>query len=119
MLIELELNRVLFAVSLISALHIGVFETPVTLLKGGLSRPKRHSRPLSTLINYLDDLMARYILHRVATVLSSVRRYHSRAYNCKIDPENPFIKVSQEVREAVENQKPVVALETTIYTHGG
>ena len=32
---------------------------------------------------------------------------------------NPFINVSEEVREAIENRKPVVALETTIYTHGG
>lgn len=62
--------------------------------------------------------MARNILHRVATVLSSVRRTHSRAHNWNIHPKNPFIKVSQEVREAVEYQKPVVALETTIYTHG-
>ena len=63
--------------------------------------------------------MARNILHRVATVLQYVRRTHSRAYTCNVHPKNPFIKVSQEVREAVENQKPVVALETTIYTHGG
>ena len=38
---------------------------------------------------------------------------------CPIDLKNPFIKVSEEVREAVNQQKPVVALETTIYTHGG
>ena len=71
--------------------------------------------------------MARNILHRVATVLPSVRKYHSRVpiskieqhRRCNVHPRNPFIKVSQEVREAVENLKPVVALETTIYTHGG
>lgn len=29
-----------------------------------------------------------------------------------------FLKVSEEVRDAVATGKPVVALETTIYTHG-
>jgi Indigoidine synthase A like protein len=31
---------------------------------------------------------------------------------------NDFLKVSEEVQDALENGKPVVALETTIYTHG-
>lgn len=31
---------------------------------------------------------------------------------------NGFFRVSEEVREAVHSKKPVVALETTIYTHG-
>lgn len=31
---------------------------------------------------------------------------------------NSFFRVSDEVREALESKKPVVALETTIYTHG-
>jgi pseudouridine-5'-phosphate glycosidase/pseudouridine kinase len=31
---------------------------------------------------------------------------------------NGFFRVSEEVREALETKKPVVALETTIYTHG-
>lgn len=30
-----------------------------------------------------------------------------------------MFKVSEEVQEALQNKKPVVALETTIYTHGG
>lgn len=34
------------------------------------------------------------------------RRHHS------------FLQVSEEVRSAVNARKPVVALETTIYTHG-
>lgn len=42
-------------------------------------------------------------------------RCHTR---CTVRRENRFIKVSEEVREAIETQKPVVALETTIYTHG-
>lgn len=29
-----------------------------------------------------------------------------------------FLQVSEEVREALHSKKPVVALETTIYTHG-
>jgi hypothetical protein len=31
---------------------------------------------------------------------------------------NDFFKVSEEVQDALETRKPVVALETTIYTHG-
>lgn len=33
-------------------------------------------------------------------------------------PQSKFLKVSEEVRDAVATGKPVVALETTIYTHG-
>lgn len=40
------------------------------------------------------------------------RKYTSSPSN------NQFIRVSEEVREAVHAKKPVVALETTIYTHG-
>lgn len=32
--------------------------------------------------------------------------------------QSKFLRVSEEVRDAVETGKPVVALETTIYTHG-
>jgi hypothetical protein len=32
---------------------------------------------------------------------------------------NGFFRVSEEVREALHSKKPIVALETTIYTHGG
>ncbi|KAJ9488064.1 hypothetical protein VN97_g5247 [Penicillium thymicola] len=45
------------------------------------------------------------------TQLSSVRRYHGLA-------QSKFFKVSEEVRDAVATGKPVVSLETTIYTHG-
>lgn len=31
---------------------------------------------------------------------------------------SPFLEVSEEVQAAVNARKPVVALETTIYTHG-
>ena len=32
--------------------------------------------------------------------------------------ENRYIKISEEVRSAIEVGRPVVALETAIYTHG-
>jgi pseudouridine-5'-phosphate glycosidase/pseudouridine kinase len=38
-------------------------------------------------------------------------RYHDFA-------QSKFFKVSEEVRDAVATGKPVVSLETTIYTHG-
>jgi len=31
---------------------------------------------------------------------------------------NSFLKISEEVQDALNSGKPVVALETTIYTHG-
>lgn len=45
------------------------------------------------------------------TQLLSARRYHGLA-------QSRFFKVSDEVRDAIATGKPVVALETTIYTHG-
>ncbi|KAJ5202565.1 hypothetical protein N7449_004644 [Penicillium cf. viridicatum] len=45
------------------------------------------------------------------TQLSSARRYHGLA-------QSKFFKVSEEVRDAIATGKPVVSLETTIYTHG-
>ena len=57
------------------------------------------------------------------SIVCSVRRsivcQNQRRAHCNVGRENPFIKLSEEVRDAVETQKPVVALETTIYTHGG
>ncbi|MCJ1281806.1 hypothetical protein MMC26_001129 [Xylographa opegraphella] len=35
-----------------------------------------------------------------------------------VSTQTPFFKISDEVRDAIESDKPVVALETTIYTHG-
>ncbi|KAL1955358.1 hypothetical protein VTO42DRAFT_8640 [Malbranchea cinnamomea] len=43
------------------------------------------------------------------------RNFHSHS-PLGINPQ--FLKVSEEVRDAVATGKPVVALETTIYTHG-
>ena len=77
--------------------------------------------------------MARYALYRTFSTLPSISTRQStlstwrthvglqihRHAHCKIRPENPFIKISEEVREAIDTCKPVVALETTIYTHGG
>ncbi|KAJ5506102.1 Pseudouridine-5'-phosphate glycosidase [Penicillium expansum] len=45
------------------------------------------------------------------TQLPSARRYHGLA-------QSKLFQVSEEVRDAVATGKPVVSLETTIYTHG-
>ena len=70
-------------------------------------------------------------LYRAVTAFSSISPRQLRSYvrkntfqnqryaHCNVGHGDPFIKVSEEVREAIETQKPVVALETTIYTHGG
>jgi len=36
----------------------------------------------------------------------------------RLESQNDFFKISEEVQEALETGRPVVALETTIYTHG-
>jgi hypothetical protein len=42
-----------------------------------------------------------------------------RAYHRQLSQNHGrFLKVSEEVQDALETGKPVVALETTIYTHG-
>lgn len=33
-------------------------------------------------------------------------------------PNGTFLQISDEIQEALHSKKPVVALETTIYTHG-
>ncbi|MCJ1430662.1 hypothetical protein MMC27_000012 [Xylographa pallens] len=35
-----------------------------------------------------------------------------------LSTRSPFLRISNEVQDAIESGKPVVALETTIYTHG-
>ncbi|KAJ5605831.1 hypothetical protein N7510_008612 [Penicillium lagena] len=50
-------------------------------------------------------------LRAAASRPSRLRTYHELA-------QSRFLQVSEEVRDAVATGKPVVALETTIYTHG-
>ncbi|KAE8147216.1 Indigoidine synthase A like protein-domain-containing protein [Aspergillus avenaceus] len=52
-----------------------------------------------------------YRTSKILLSLSSPRRLHALA-------QSKFLQVSEEVREAVATGKPVVALESTIYTHG-
>jgi len=43
------------------------------------------------------------------------RRFGQRQISRK---PNEFLQISEEIKYAVDSGKPVVALETTIYTHG-
>ena len=52
----------------------------------------------------------RALTHQCKSKLRSRRRPFST--------NSEFFKVSEEVRDALHSRKPVVALETTIYTHG-
>ncbi|KAK5707118.1 hypothetical protein LTR17_020990 [Elasticomyces elasticus] len=45
------------------------------------------------------------------------KRSHVTSHR-SISTNSPFFSVSEEVRQAIAERKPVVALETTIYTHG-
>ncbi|EEP76113.1 conserved hypothetical protein [Uncinocarpus reesii 1704] len=49
--------------------------------------------------------------------ISRTNRYVHRD-NAPLQGSNKFLKISEEVQDAVATGKPVVALETTIYTHG-
>lgn len=62
-------------------------------------------------------------LHQALGALSASQRAASRRlYSSHRPPTTKYpetiFKVSEEVAEAVQSGKPVVALETTIYTHG-
>lgn len=45
------------------------------------------------------------------------RQCLSTLSRCEISLKHPVLKVSEEVRDAIDNGNPVVALESTIYTH--
>ena len=57
--------------------------------------------------------VARHSRHRLGLRHSVWKQY--RFYSAA---KAPFLQVSEEIQEAVHAKKPVVALETTIYTHG-
>ncbi|EER39237.1 IdgA domain-containing protein [Histoplasma capsulatum H143] len=52
---------------------------------------------------------------KLPTELRCSRSFHGRNQFGEI---NKFLKISEEVQDAVASSRPVVALETTIYTHG-
>lgn len=55
---------------------------------------------------------------RLCRPLSHSVRVNQRAYSTPAKLPSKIFQISDEVREAVHSGKPVVALETTIYTHG-
>ncbi|WEW57984.1 hypothetical protein PRK78_003451 [Emydomyces testavorans] len=58
-------------------------------------------------------------LHRRSSVACAYGNSRQQYQNLgPIRVSNKFLKVSEEVQDAVATGKPVVALETTIYTHG-
>lgn len=69
-------------------------------------------------IETIGTMLARAVLRsprwRRGTSLPRARYLHG----LKDSPQSRFLNVSEEVRDAVATGKPVVALETTIYTHG-
>lgn len=71
-----------------------------------------------------SNLSANLIMHERANMIKSIRRIAPRlqprrcSRSLHVAGDNPVLGVSEEVREAVHSKRPVVALETTIYTHG-
>ncbi|KAJ5662661.1 hypothetical protein N7462_011587 [Penicillium macrosclerotiorum] len=62
---------------------------------------------------FISRTVARFGRWRAAQ-LPRARSLHDLANH----PQSKFLRISEEVRDAVATGKPVVALETTIYTHG-
>lgn len=67
-------------------------------------------------------LLATMFVSRASLCSRSWRRWSLSRARCfhgiNSSSQSKFLKVSEEVRDAVATGKPVVALETTIYTHG-
>lgn len=73
--------------------------------------PTIHNRTTLAIMRLVTQAFARPRLSQQRSLLSTVAG-QPRLTN------NGFFRVSEEVREALHSKKPVVALETTIYTHG-
>lgn len=63
----------------------------------------------------LQNVFTRPILRLGRRHYGAVFKRHSSNVTAR---DNRYFKVSEEVREAIFSGKPVVALESTIYTHG-
>jgi pseudouridylate synthase / pseudouridine kinase len=61
---------------------------------------------------------SRLLTRRIPQLLFKGRGSTRSITSKTVLPDNPFFRISEEVREALFSQRPVVALETTIYTHG-
>ena len=59
-----------------------------------------------------------FVRNQLLRFCGRFRRYSSHSSRLSIATNNEFLQISEEVREAVHARRPVVALETTIYTHG-
>lgn len=88
--------------------------------------PTRQCR-LGALRPYLAKYTQDRVSYRPLAPIRAQRSYQQKAYapirvqesdQKKAYANSKILKISDEVREAVETGKPVVALETTIYTHG-
>jgi pseudouridine-5'-phosphate glycosidase/pseudouridine kinase len=57
---------------------------------------------------------------RQGTLSSQCWRQSSSRLRCirNLSSKSPYLKVSEEVQQAIHENRPVVALESTIYTHG-
>ncbi|XP_067665565.1 uncharacterized protein [Haliotis asinina] len=63
---------------------------------------------------YLSQLIFRKISENKSSIFSSIHKYtHGSAVN-----KNGLLQISQEVEDAMHSRKPIVALESTITTHG-
>lgn len=66
----------------------------------------------------LSELSIKYSRFLWSTPGNLSKRASIRQLHSKLSDNDPYIKVSNEVKEALLYRQPVVALETTIYTHG-
>lgn len=59
------------------------------------------------------------VRHVTSEAVRNIREVPTSGSRCRsLYTNNSFLKVSEEVQHALQTKRPVVALETTIYTHG-
>lgn len=83
-------------------------------------RPARKIRFPSVSTNALSLIKCRYSsrFSQVSKGPGTIRKSSKAQRPAFQDAEDRIFKVSEEVLEASRSDKPIVALETTIYTHG-
>lgn len=74
--------------------------------------------PIRQKLNYSLKLAGRLGSRQGAPAPYAQRRCMSAAASSQLAGVRDILQISQEVSEAIATNKPVVALESTIYTHG-
>ncbi len=104
---------------------LGYSGVEVTNSLGGNSRPNCQEKRNPTIYAWCNQDDETRLIHCPNAImpplsrgLRRVLRLSFRSSRRRFGSRSDFFKVSEEVQDALQQGKPVVALETTIYTHG-